>query len=60
MPLTYFKCVDTLLTYLLQQKHTRRTVPLVCKVVIIKIRDFVEFVILHNFYIAVFNWFLIA
>ena len=59
MPLTYFKCVDTLLTYC-NKALTRRTVPLVCKVVIIKIRDFVEFVILHNFYIGVFNWFLIA
>ena len=58
MPLTYFKCVDTLLTYC--NKSIPKTVPLVCKVVIIKIRDFVEFVILHNFYIGVFRWFLIA
>ena len=47
MPLTYFRCADTLLAY--------------CKKAYQKNRPFgLWFVILHNFYIGVFSWLLIA
>ena len=54
MPLTYFKCVDTLLAY------CNKSIPANQKNRPFGLRDFVEFVILHNFYIGVFYWFLIA
>ena len=50
MPLTYFKCADTLLTYCNKSIPANQ-----------KNRPFgLWFVILHNFYIGVFSWLLIA
>lgn len=63
MPLTYFKCADTLLAYCNKSIPEEPSLWFV-KLLLSKLEVFgkfgVEFVILHNFYIGVFRWFLIG